>query len=575
MTYTVSGVRAWRPEALDDVAAGLASALDTFEEELRQALRAADDATGTWGGDASDAAHARALAENRMSRRIVTATDAAIAVLRSGAEDLRSVRDRALARVDDAAGDGFSVSDEWQVTDDGSALSPTARQQIPPVEVARLDAERRARLAHHADLVADALRQLGEADHRASFAIDGALDELQATGRDVAAGRDYAPPKSLTGLTPAQVGALLTDPAFTAWMAAHPDAAKRLLDAAVDAGLLPPKNPHYRDFLDRFWEREALEAAGIDIGAWDPAAGTAANSAIIEQVYTYYGQLFLDHPELQWAGMANMIGPSFAGGFYDLDMLRDIARRVREAGGDLPGIPFTEADDDLRTAIDVLSNLGDGELRFYESTFLSMQKEIFLDQASMHEAYLVGGTAEIDRLRDAGAIDPATGQAWHSIADGVARDDPSLVSAGNTELLRREQWDIIRDDYDTMRDHPGTGEVFTYAATLVGAPSIPGAHTFPQQFPLVVDNGRLPITGTSLGELVTPLPDGNISVAEDRWKLVETDTLPAYQRLLATDPQGARDLIASDFGDRIGEQRLTERADDIVDHLVHGWEYRW
>ncbi|HWS32291.1 MAG TPA: hypothetical protein VN408_06055 [Actinoplanes sp.] len=565
MTYTVSGVRAWRPEVLNDVADGLVSALDTFEEELKQALRAADDATDTWGGDASDAAHTRALAENRMSRRIVTATDAAISVLRSGAKDLRSVRDRVLARVDDADGEGFAVSDEWQVTD-RSPLSPTARQQIPAAEVARLDAVRQARLAHHVDMVADALRQLGEADHRASFTIDAALDELQATAADVAAGSDYTPPKSLTGLSPAQVDALLNDPAFTAWMDGHPDAAKRLLDGAVDAGLLPPADTRYTTFLNGFWQREALEAAGIDAGAWDPSKGTAANSEIIEQVYTYYGQLFLDHPELQWAGMANMIGPSFAGGFYDLDMLRDIARRVQEAGGDLPNIPFTGADDDLRKAVDVLSKIGDGELKFYESTFLSMQREIFLDQASMHEAYLVGGTAEIDRLRDAGVVDRDTGQAWHSIADGVARDDPALVSAGNTALLHREQWDIIRDDYDTMRNHPGTGEVVTYAATLVGAPSIPGAHTFPQQYPLVVDVG--------VGEVVTPLPGGNISIAEDRWKLVETDTLPAYQRLLATDPQGARDLIASDFGDRINDQRLSERADDIVDRLVHDWDVR-
>ena len=574
MTYTVSGVRAWRPEVLNDVADGLVTALEAFEGELGRALRAADGVTDDWDGAAADAAHARALIENRMGRRIVAATDTAISVLRSGAKDLRSVRDHALARVDDARGDGFTVSDEWQVSDDGPAVSPADRPGMPPAEVARLDAERRARLAHHADLVADALRQLGEVDHRASFTIDAALDELRSTGKDVAAGTDYAPPATLTGLTPGQVGALLSDPAFAAWMAGHPDAAKRLLDGAVDAGLLPPTDHRYRDFLDGFWQREALEAAGIDIDAWDPSKGTAANAAIIEQVYTYYGQLFLDHPELQWAGMANMIGPSFAGGFYDLGMLRDIARRVQEAGGDLPHVPFTGTDDAVRFAVDGLADLSDAELRFYESTFLSMQKEIFLDQASMHEAYLVGGTAEIDRLQNAGALDRSTGQAWHSIADGVAHDDPSLVAAGNTTLLHREQWDIIRDDYDTMRNRPVTGEMFTYAATLVGAPSIPGAHTFPQEFPLVVETYELPVSHTSLGEVVTPLPDGNISVAEDRWKLVETDTLPAYQRLLATDPQGARDLIASDFGDRIDDQRLTARADEIAGRLINDWEYR-
>ncbi|WP_203750168.1 WXG100 family type VII secretion target [Cellulomonas chitinilytica] len=567
-------MRAWRPEVLDDVADGLSSSLDGFEQRLSDALRAADDATQTWRGPASDAAHTRALAENRMGRRIVAATDAAITALRTAAKDLRSVRDHAVGRVDDARAEGFSVSDEWQVTDQGSAVSSTARTVLPAAEVARLDAARRARLAHHVDVVAEALRQLGDADHRASFAVDGALDELRSTGKDVAAGVDYAPPTSLTGLTPAQVDALLRDPAFVAWTAGHPDAAKRLLDGAVDAGLLAPTDPRYSTFLDGFWQREALEAAGIDVDAWDPSKGTAANAAIIEQVYTYYGRLFLDHPELQWAGMANMIGPSFAGGFYDLGMLRDIARRVQEAGGELPDIPFTGTDDELRRAIDGLADMGDDELKFFESTFLSMQKEIFLDQGAMHEAYLVGGTAEIDRMQAAGLLDRTTDLAWHDIADGVAHDDPALVSAGNGSLLRREQWDIIRDDYDTMRSHPGTGELFTYAATLVGAPSIPGAHTFAEEFPVVVDLGEVPVTGTSLGEVVTPLPAGNVAIAEDRWKLVQEDTLPAYQHLLATDPQGARDLVASDFGDRLDDQRLASRADEIVDHLVRDWDYR-
>lgn len=549
MTYTVSGVRAWRPEVFDDVADGLVTALDAFERELKQARRAAEETSQTWHGTASEAAYTRALVENKMSRRIVTATDTAISALRSGAKDLRSARDHALASVDDALHDGFSVSDEWQVADHQLTVSTSAGLQM-----------RRDRLAHHVDLVADVLRQLGEVDRRASFTIDAALDELRATGKDVAAGTDYAPPATLANLTPAQVSALLNDPAFAAWMAAHPDAAKRLLDGAVDAGLLPPKDPRYKDFLNHFWQREALEAAGIDIDAWDASKGTEANAAIIEQVYTYYGQLFLDHPELQWAGMANMIGPSFAGGFYDLGALRDIAQRVQGAG--LPGSPLGG-----------LANLSDAELRFYETTFLSMQKEIFLDQASMHEAYLVGGTAEIDRMQRAGIFDPATGQAWHSIADGVARDDRSLVAAGNTALLHREQWDIIRDDYNKMRSRPGTGEAFTYAATLVGAPSIPGAHTFAQEFPVVAPL-TTPVIHARIGEVVTPLPDGNISIAEDRWKLVETDTLPAYQHLLATDPQGVRDLIASDFGDRIDDQRLGARADEIVDHLLHDWDYR-
>ena len=54
----------------------------------------------------------------------------------------------------------------------------------------------------------------------------------------------------------------------------------------------------------------------------------------------------------------------------------------------------------------------DEEIRFYETSMLDMNKEIFLDQARQHQAYLDGGLAEINRLRDSGAIDPGTAAAW-------------------------------------------------------------------------------------------------------------------------------------------------------------------
>ena len=48
-----------------------------------------------------------------------------------------------------------------------------------------------------------------------------------------------------------------------------------------------------------------------------------ANRRTVEAVYGYYGQLFLEHRYLEWAGMASMIGPAFYAGFRDLGFLPD------------------------------------------------------------------------------------------------------------------------------------------------------------------------------------------------------------------------------------------------------------
>src|SRR5262249_10442966 len=99
---------------------------------------------------------------------------------------------------------------------------------------------------------------------------------------------------------------------------------KRLLDAARAAGLDPRR---YAARLQQYWLVKAADDAGIDLAQWDPSRGVDGNMSNVLNVYKLYGKFFLDHPELQWAGMANMIGPSFAGGFMDLDSMKDFARQ--------------------------------------------------------------------------------------------------------------------------------------------------------------------------------------------------------------------------------------------------------
>ena len=329
---------------------------------------------------------------------------------------------------------------------------------------------------------------------------------------------------------------------------------------------VPPNQ--YRDLLQMYWVALAAQKAGIDLSQWDPSRGAGALSDIIKRVYTYYGNLFVDHPYLLWAGMANMVGPSFAAGFFDLGLFR----RVAQVLSGKPGVPFD---------MSAIANISDHELRFFETTFLRMQRDIFYDQAMMHEAYLDGGLVSIEELRAAGLIDSRTAQAWAQIDEGRRTDNTCLLQSGNALLLRREQEDIIQDNYQRMYDRPVTGPAFTYLMTALGEPSVPEARSFADWRPLWVSvetpgPENIPFVGWDnplQGEVKvrTPLPDGNIAHFTDRWELISEDTLPAYQELVAEDPERAREIVSSDVGDRIDHYRLHHRIDDILWHFGTDW----
>lgn len=373
----------------------------------------------------------------------------------------------------------------------------------------------------------------------------------------------------LTGMTPAERAAYLQSQEFKEWALAHPDAAKAAMDAAADSGLIEKNSREYATFLSSYWNNQAMLDMGIDLAAWDTAKGTEANWDTIRSVYDYYGQAYLANPDLQWAGMANMIGPSFAGGFRDMAMLRDIAQQI--ANNPVSDVPLPILDQ-----IEDLANMTDEEIRFYETSMLDMNKEIFLDQARQHQAYQTGGIEEINRLRDSGAIDAGTADAWADIASG----DPDRVQEGNTSLLYREQNEIIADDYDAMRSHPG-GEAVTYLVTLAGEPSIPGAKSYPEVFPYtfsVESPGPQNVPFTNWDnptqfrtDFTTGFPDGNIANADQRWELIRQDTLPAYQNLLASDPDRAAAIIGSSFDDRVEQYRPINNIPGIMDRFVDGF----
>lgn len=309
------------------------------------------------------------------------------------------------------------------------------------------------------------------------------------------------------------------------------DQLEHLLDLAREAEIPPAE---YAEALQDYWNRRALERAGIDPAEWDPSLGADAQADIIERVYVYYAEVYGEDNDLIWAGMANMIGPSFAAGFFDLAEFRDIAQRVRANSrltSFLPGTPF--AGQLASSLMGELADLTDRELAFYETTFLQMQQDIFFDLAPVHEAYLHGGIEAVEEMHAAGIIDQDVYNAWEDISTG----DPALVEQGNEALLLREQRDIIDDYYQDMYNRYPSGPAVTQVMTWIGAPSIPGAKGYPEVFDM----------------------SGNIAHFEDRWDLIQEDTLPAFLDLWRNDRERTNDIISSPVGPRIDEQRMKER----------------
>src|SRR3954447_5695070 len=153
---------------------------------------------------------------------------------------------------------------------------------------------------------------------------------------------------------------------------------------------------------------------------------------------------------------------------------------------------------------------------------------------------------------------------WEDISSG----DPTRVANGNEGLLYREQHDIIQGRYDEMRNHHGpVGDTFTYATTVVADNPIPGGHSYRHDYPLAVDfdapTPQVPFTSWPPQPHVhvdLPLPSGNISNFDDRWRWISQDMLPAYRHELA-HPGAVQAIVHQDVADRADHWR---KLPDVV-----------
>lgn len=294
---------------------------------------------------------------------------------------------------------------------------------------------------------------------------------------------------------------------------------------------VPPQGAGPRRSVKQ-WQAQALRRAGIDPKKWRPEKRLAANRGVIPKVYDYYGEMYRSHPgQFWWMGMGNLVGPQFYAAFTDLCIA------AHTTGGD---VPFSD-----------MVNIPATDLKFFEKAFLQMQQKIFLDLAWQHEAFLAGGVEEIDRLADAGAFGKrpqaaAMKKAWRDIASGV----PELVARGNKALIYREQHDVIQKDYNKIRRHDWpVGQGFTWFLSRQAGDASPIPGNKPFRDTVAVDT--LPdLNPDWVPERLIPGKDGDVSSFNDRWKWIDKDMLPAYERFLKEHPDEMQETVAIPLEDR-------------------------
>ena len=145
----------------------------------------------------------------------------------------------------------------------------------------------------------------------------------------------------------------------------------------------------------------------------------------ILKLYTYYANLYLNHPALfYWAGLGKMAGGAVVGGVDFL--VRMMGEAPRGAKGVATGRDFV-----TRKMVEI-------------------GKAIFEDLAWQHEAFLddFDNLLRLAAERDAAQPTPASSylKAWQDIGSGVQE----RIFAGSQGLLRNEQFVIIQPRYNEI-----------------------------------------------------------------------------------------------------------------------------
>jgi uncharacterized protein YukE len=551
------------PGALSNAASAVGSGADSLTTAAAR-LKSEASAAADWRGQAAEAFRAAVAQDHALMTKGAAALEQAAGALKrlstvlDEAQDLVRELAREVVEAEEAADQAAARAAIARVAAvaAGVELALAGPDPGPALRNSAADASDDAAVAESAAgdarAHADAVRERNT--RRAQEAVDEVLREDRTTAAALDAATTAAP---LAGVP---VGA--------------PTAATGFAQVAL-AGLS----------LEQ-WRAIAYWRADIDPDEWRPEDGLLENDAIVQAVYRYYGNLYLDNPELQWAGMANLVGPMFYAGWQDMYAMRQLADPGDRAEylsrwvglPTLPGPVYDFADEvshflppGFLNPTHLAEHLTGDEIEWYEDRFLMMQREIFDDLAWQHEAFVLGGAPLMREIasRYPSELLARDVDAWEDIGSG----DAERIQQGNADLLLREQERVIQDDYDAMRDHHGpVGDVFTYGFSAMAENPIPGGQAYRDYDPIELDIDietpdipvaaplgpfgpviEVPVPDVHVDEEL-PLPAGNLSNFDDRWGWIENDMLPRYQELLQ-DPHATRALVASDVAGRAADHR--------------------
>ena len=350
-----------------------------------------------------------------------------------------------------------------------------------------------------------------------------------------------------------------------------------LLDEARSSGIPAQR---YAALLHQYWLTVATTKAGLDLNRWDPQLGLAANEQNMSDTFAYYQALALEHPDFLWTGQGGMAGPSFAAGMMDVDLGR-LVLEVREARDLVAGIVGTldeaaapataHLPSDVQALLEVGALITAEDIAHFQVQVVAMSKHIFMDLIPQHEAYLAGGMTAIDEYHRAGLIDDNAYTAWKLIATG----DPENIVVGNQDLLYREQFQSIGDQWDRVAAYGSdegrgaVGRALTYLSTIGADPAIPGVVPPREASPLTLTTDDIGVpAGSPTWHLQTPLPDFNWADRESRWEYITERMVPQYRSLKENQPDVWRAAMSKPMSQQMFEQRAFVRLPQVLSSVA-------
>jgi hypothetical protein len=203
-----------------------------------------------------------------------------------------------------------------------------------------------------------------------------------------------------------------------------------------------------------------------------------------EYVTAAYAEMYLRNPAVyKWAGMAALTSAAVGRGMYMIHYLKRSHLNVMVG---LFG----------REVANVSVMLGAGNLAVFEDIYWQ------------HLAYERAGMAELERIAQAGRLDPRVLRAWRRIEAGRRAGDQAQIWEGNRGLLHYEQQQVLQPAvYD------GDPQLWKALSGWIMSP-IPGHVETIEAF----------------------APGANIGIFQDRWAWIERRMLPRWKALADRQP---------------------------------------